>query len=475
MVLLMWPFSADAIDITALYSTSCNRVLGVPLDADASNIYFLKISGQIEKIPRYQVSVMATYPVDKLPIKKIENNLKRPISYFKIFTRYGKKIVPYIQGHPVQFYQDKISFISDNGNEIVIDRNDIWKIDIENTPRIKHMESGRSGGNYRFIHPERQGCKKIRAGKRRVVSLHPQEYTSNPIAIKRHMDQIAVQLDILRSYKKRQKFYAIPQVYKNFTSLGYWFSLGGRHGTSSNRKKNLTPILSNEYSKEPFGYQHVFLTGSAPFNKLVHANVQSHFYYDFKAEYFRFSFFMDPNNILIQNQKYNWQQEDFEKEGSQHFESSMIRMGVDLGSFSFGFSMGNLHNGIYTGNGFERPRQSRNLYKYFFGYQNHLFNTEITFGEAQGRYEIIDDYSFLRYNLELDMWDDYSISYSLISYTYKYPDFAKTKGLTNAIFGSYRWNHKYIFKTMLGLELFGVDGGASHTSPYAGVSVNLIF
>ena len=291
MILLMYPFNVTAIDITALYSTNCNRVLGIPLDADASNIYFLKINGQVTKIPRYKINVLAIYPVDKLPIKKIENNLKRPIDFFKIFTRYDNKIVPYIQGHPVQFHQDKISFISNNGNEVVIDRNDIWKIDIENTPRIKRIKNRHSDRNYHFLHPHGQGCPKPSVGKKPVLSIHPEEYTSDPVAIKRHMDIIPVQLDILRNYNKRQKFYAVPQIYKNLTSLGHWFSSGGRHGTSSHRKKNLTPILSNEYSRGPFGYQHIFLTGSAPLDKLVHANVQSHFYYGFKAEYFKFAFF----------------------------------------------------------------------------------------------------------------------------------------------------------------------------------------
>ena len=473
VVLLVWPLNVGAVDITALYSTSCNRVLGIPLDADASNIYLLKIDGQIEKIPRYQVSVMATYPVDKLPIKKIVNNLKRPIDYFKIYTKYGNKIIPYIQGHPIQFYQDKISFISDNGNEIVIDRTDIWKIDIENTPREKIIQNKHSGSNYYFHHPHRQNCKNRPGRNGRTISIHPQEYTSDPITIKRQMDEITVQLDILRSYKKRQKFYAVPQIYKNITSLGYWLSTGGRHGASSSRKKNLTPILSNQYSRAPFSYQHIFKTGSAPLDKLIHANVQSHFYYDLKAEYFRFSLFMDPNNFLIQSKKYNWQRNDFEKDGSQHFESHAVRFGIDFGAFSFGLSNGRLRSGINIGKRFKS--QASDLSKYYLAYRNHLFNTEITYGRSLSNEFSPDDYKFLRYNLKLEMWDDYSASYSFIRYTYQHPGFSKTKGLTNAIFGSYRWNHKYIFNAMLGLELFEVEGGPSHTSSHAGISVNLVF
>ena len=470
IILLIYPFGADAIDITALYSTNCKRVLGIPLDADASNIYFLKINGQIVKIPRYQVSSLATYPVDKLPISKIENNLRRPIDYFKIFTKYDNNIVPYIQGHPVQFYQDKILFISHNGSEVVIDRNDIWKIEVENTPLRKRIQNNYFGRNYFFIHPHGQDCKKPPHQEKQTLAVPPGEYTSNPIAIKRHMDRIAIQLDILRNYHEKQKFYAVPQIYKNLTTLGYWFSAGGRHGTGLNRKKNLTPILSNQYSREPFGYQHIFLTGNAPLNKLVHANVQSHFYYSFKAEYFKFALFMDPNNFLIQKEKYLWQRNDFEKESSQHFESSMIQMGLDFKAFSFGYSIGKMHHGIYALNRF--LEKSHNLNKYHLAYQNHLFHTEIIYGKTPGS---MDTYEFWRYNLELDMWDNYSVSYSLVYYAYKHPGLPKTNGLTNAVFGSYRWNHKYIIGAMLGLEIFGVDGQSSHTGPYAGINFNLVF
>ena len=183
-------------------------------------------------------------------------------------------------------------------------------------------------------------------------------------------------------------------------------------------------------------------------------------------------FFIDPNNILIPPEKYNWQREDFEKEGSQHFESSMIHLGFDFSYFSLGYSFGNVHSGISIDNHIETT--SSKLGKYFLTYKNHLFGGEIIYGKTQNN--SMDDYEFWRYNLKLDMWDDYSFSYSLVHYTYQYPDLTVTNGLTIAFFGSYRWNHKYIFKTMLGFELFGTDGNKeSHQSPYAGINVNLVF
>ncbi len=478
----MWPTDLTAIDITALYSTSCQREIGIPLDADVANVYFLGSSGQIKQIPRYQISALATYPMDKIPMRQIRNGLKRQVDYFKVFTKYDNQIIPYIQGHPIQFYQDKISFISDDGDEIVIDRRDIWKIDIENTPQTRTLQGQRTSGRYRFIHPYRQyNCQDRLAGKGRgkAISIYPQEYTSDPVDIKRRMDGITTQLDILRSYRKRQKFYAVPQIYKNLTSLGYWFPLGGRHGSSSGRSNNLTPILSNELSLGPFSYQHIFLSGSTPLNKLVHAEAQTQFYYALKADYFRFSFFLDPNKYLVQSEKYKWQRRDFKKEGGQHFESTAASFGLDFGPLSFGLTTGQLHNGIYRGGDFRKSDSTLN--KYYLAYQNHLFSTEMIYGKAnsddydESNNPIDDDYKHFRYNLKLDLWDDYSASYSLIHYTYRYSGLAKAHGLTNAVYGTYRWSYKYIFKAMLGLEFFGIEGGPSSASLNTGLSANLVF
>ena len=474
ILLLFWPFtSLWAIDITALYSTSCNRSIGIPLDTDVANVYFLEISGQIKIIPRYQISAMAIYPMDKIPMERIQHNSKRQIDYFKVFTKYENKIIPYIQGHPIQFYQDKIAFISDAGEEIVIDRGDIWNIEIEATPRQKNIQGRKNRQRHRFVHPYRQHNCKDKTGNR-AISLYPQEYTSDPVDIKRHLDFISEQLDILRGYRRRQKFYPIPQIYKNLTSLGYWLPLGGRHGKSSGRKNNLTPILSNEYSAGPFSYQHIFLSGSTPLNKLVHAEAQTQFYYALKADYFRFSFFLDPNKFLILSEQYRWQRVDFKKEGSKHFEPRFLYFGLDFGPFSFGLFTSNVENGVRRGDNFLRTKSDMN--KFSVGYRNHLFHTEIIVNaEHSPDKPFLEEFKTLRYNLELDLWEDYSASYSLIHYTSKWKDLGTTKGLTNAFYGTYRWSHKYIFKAMLGLEHFGISGKKTSASLHTGISANLVF
>ena len=471
---LLFPGNLFAIDITALYSASCTRVIGIPLDADVANVYFLELNGRIKQIPRYQISALATYPMDKIPIRQIKNDLKRQVDYFKISTKYEDRIIPYIEGHPIQFYQDKIAFISDDGNEIVIDRRDIWNIEIENTPRTKTIKGPRSIGRHRFIHPYRQyNCKdRNPKGRGQVITIYPEEYTSDPVDIKRRMDYIAGQLEILRGYKKRQKFYAVPEVHKNLTTLGYWLPLGGRHGKSSGRSNNLTPILSNEYSAGPFSYQHIFLSGSTPLNKLVHAEAQTQFYYALKADYFRFSFFLDPNKFLVQPAKYRWQRQDFKKEGGRHVEYSFFHFGLDFGPISFGILPTYLEHGIREADNFQE--NSGDIRKFSLAYHNHLFNTEIIWGSGANE-PSVKDFKTFRYNLELNLWDDYSASYSLIHYSSQWQNLSEAKGLTNAIYGTYRWSYKYIFKAMLGLERFGISGKKSSTSLNTGMSANLVF
>ena len=476
LFLFAWHTHLWAIDITALYSTSCERSIGIPLDTDVANVYFLQINGQIKTIPRYQISAMAIYPMDKIPIERIGHNSERQIDYFKIFTKYENKIIPYIQGWPIQFYQDKIAFITDAGEEIVIDRSDIWNIEIEATPRKKNIQGQKNQRNrrrHRFIHPYRQyNCKDKTRGK--AISLYPQEYTSDPVDIKRQLDFISEQLDVLRDYQKRQKFYAVPQIYQSLTSLGYWLPLGGRHGKSSGRKNNLTPILSNEYSKGPFSYQHIFLSGSTPLSKLIHTEAQTQFYYALKADYFRFSFFLDPNNFLVLSEQYKWQRGDFQKEGSKHFERYFLHVGLDFGPLSFGVFTNSVEHGVRRDNTFQQTRDS--MVKYSVGYHNHLFNTEIILGSYSSSTEpFLENFKNLRYNLELNLWKDYAASYSLIHYTSQWKNLAKTKGLINAVYGTYRWSYKYIFKAMLGLEHFGISGGKSSASLHTGISANLVF
>ena len=68
-------------------------------------------------------------------------------------------------------------------------------------------------------------------------------FLNDPIVIKRELVRLKEGHEQILEYEQNQKFYPVPQVFENRTSLGLWFS------------------LIDELSKGPFGYQHIFLTG----------------------------------------------------------------------------------------------------------------------------------------------------------------------------------------------------------------------
>ena len=229
-VLLFFCRFASAADIMAIYSNSCDRTVGVPLDVDISNIYFLAFDGMIKKIPRYNVMAIAVYPLGEIPIKEIKNELKKKDIYsFSIKTLYNNDIIPLVRGWPVQFTKDKVSFLNHRGREILVDRQNIWELELLKTPRFTKLRNDIST-RYEFVHPFRQyDCPRKFYGPshRPVIKVFPQEYISNQVTIKRRFDTMMDYLLELRDYHREQKFYAVPQVYKNQTTIGYWIS-GGR-------------------------------------------------------------------------------------------------------------------------------------------------------------------------------------------------------------------------------------------------------
>ena len=480
-VFFLFAFRLAAVDIVALYSSSCDRVVGIPLDVDMFSVYFLNLDGRITQVPRYAITAMAMYPMHRIPIERVQHALKKSPGYFTIKTEYENRITLLVEGWPVQFYQDKISFLDNKGREVVIDRRSIWSVNITPTPKRKKIQE-KISARYKFIHPYRQyDCKDRVYGNSRAkaFSIFPQEYISDSVIIKRRFDFLMDQHTILRNYLRVQKFYAVAEIYKNQTSLGYWFAVGSRHGSSKNRS-SLVPILSNEYSSGPFGYQHILLTGSTPFNKLIHGDPQSLFTYALKADYFHFSYLYDPDFLLLGDDKYKWQQADFPKDGDKHVENNLIDFGLDFGPLSFSFYLGSAYHGLKSSKEF-LSTQGR-LTKTGIAYRNHLINTEILWGDSKvtamtsnERKKIRNPtLKIVRYNLELDLWKQRSYSYSFIYRNVNYGTYS-SKSYSNFAYTSYRWKHKYIFKGMLGHELHRIDKGQSSSFFTTGISANLIF
>ena len=235
----------------------------------------------------------------------------------------------------------------------------------------------------------------------------------------------------------------------------------------------IPPSSLTSFSARPFGYQHIFLTGSAPQKESIHEEAQTQIYYRLKADYFNFSFFIDPNIFLVGRTKYQWQREDFKDDDDKHVESFFLGFGLDLGAFSLLlFPSSTVFHGFKVKSTFEQEKLDFN--KYGFRYQNHYMTSDILFGEEKQRWA---DFKLIRYNLDLNLWKTASYRYSFIYRHFKENLYHvyHSKSYTNVVYGSYRWKRKYIFKAMLGHEWFKIMDTDTNHHLKIGVNANLIF
>ena len=266
---------ASALDISAYYLGSCRRVVGIPVAVDRETVRVLTVHGRIETVPRYEVNLVATYPSDVIQIDRVENPEEHPP--IEIMTRRNRETVNLVTGWPVEFTDDKVSFLTIGGEDFVVDRNSIWQIN-EVPANSKFTFRGQNRrARSEFVHPQLfADCPAERAGgegeKRPVV---PQQILAEPVTIKREFDRLMRGHNVIEAYQSKQQFYAVPSLYKNQTSLIVWTSAGSRYGASSFRSNNFTPLIRNEESSGPFSYQHEILTGSGPNVDSVHDESQT--------------------------------------------------------------------------------------------------------------------------------------------------------------------------------------------------------
>ena len=485
---------AMAIDVLGIYSTVCDRSVGILLDVDAANIYFLNLDGNITQVPRYEIASMAVYPTDAVPIRTIRHDLDRDIGYVAVKTKHENEIVPLVDGWPIQFYQDKISFLNKEGQEVVIDRESIWEIDITDTPKTQTIRS-QNTARYQFIHPYSQyDCKKEFHGNRRgrTVSVFPEEYISSPVSIKRRLDTIMEHHATLRDYDRQQKFYAVPQVYRNQTSLGYWFSVGSRHGASKNRSNNFTPDSQQRVLVRPLRLPTHLPLGQRPPRGTRPRGTPDPVLLPPQGGLLQLLHVFRPSFMLLGGDKYQWQLDDLKDDGDRVAEFFAMSFGLDFGHFSIFTQGSNAEHGFRSGDVFANTGGA--IRKIGFRYQNHWTSMELITGTGEtSEYLALENSSLMRYNLKLNLWGNMSYDYSFINRTFTgyqqdiseldlYTDIEEAskviyegKSYTNAVYGSYRWKYKYIFRAMLAHEILKVEGGEGSSFFKAGVSANLIF
>ena len=280
------------------------------------------------------------------------------------------------QGFVIGFNQSGFQLLTLDGNEVFISNESIWKIEIAREANQIHKNKT-PDKKYVFSHPQRGRCEETH---QTGVLIYPSELMSDPVTIKKKFDAQIAAFKKVSDYEEAQSFYAVPQIYKNFTSVGYWLPIGSRYGTSSGRNGVLAPLIRNEYSQGPFSYQHLSLTGSGPVPDSIHEEPQTMLYYGFKSSYVHFAGFIDPSLILA-GSNYQWQDEDFGGLDEKVVEASYISLGFDRGPFSISFFLNShIFGGFSRENKF--TRYSTDLFRLGLGWQtarlNLKFNTSLS-------------------------------------------------------------------------------------------------
>ena len=321
---------------------------------------------------------------------------------------------------------------------------------------------------YNFLHPV--GLRKcpveyFGSGKKKI-EVAPQEFISDPVEIKRRLDSIKREKNHLDMYVRSKDFYSVPQVYTNKTTLGLWLSGNSRHGASENRSNNWAPILENQFSSGPYGYQHIFLTGAAENMFFIHEEPQTQFYYRFKADYFHLAYYMDPTGILM-GKRYRWFDTELSEGEYRVNDMSFIELGFDYGHFSLLLQQSSeIQLGFKESDSIFYDGQLT-VPKIGAEFRNHRFGFNFLYGSANENvrsddikdtngnvigYKIAEfSLDFFRFNYYRELNDTWKFDVSFINRNFRFEQ-EQTVTKTYYLSADYRYSYKYIFKTYISNE-----------------------
>ena len=329
---------ASALSVNAVYRTACQRELGVILKVEKRDIHLLRLDGRLVKIPRHEIVSILYYPLSQLPLASVP--VPPDLPPMRVQTRYHDQIVDLVNGWPIDYSENQVSFLLRSGKDLVIDRGSIWSLAYDHSPAPPTAPGGQRAEPVTFVHPQTSGFCVDKtppaAGARPVFA---QQILNDQIVIRRELDRLMEGYQQVLEYEQDQRFYPTPFVYRDRTMLGIWASAFSRYGASSTRSNNFTPLLVDELALGPFRYQHEFLSGAAPNDMFLHHEAQSQIFYRFKAAYFHTSVFFDPNLLLV-GTKYPWREADVEDE--THDDRLSETLGIE-----FGFDWGPLSLELY--------------------------------------------------------------------------------------------------------------------------------
>ena len=156
-ILLIFSTHAKAMQVEAIYTSLCGRLVGVNLYADKRFAHFITIQGEYRKIPRYQILSMASYPLDKFPA---EADLKIPatVPFTRLWTfNKGEKVI-LAEGYVLGSNSSGFQVFTLNGSEVFVSRDSLWKVEVISDESSLRVQS-KAKSKYYFSHPHQEKCK----------------------------------------------------------------------------------------------------------------------------------------------------------------------------------------------------------------------------------------------------------------------------------------------------------------------------
>lgn len=487
----------SAIQLSAVYSSACEREIGIIMNVDDSKIKLLNLDGVIKDIKRFDIIYMAHYPIGKIKIPKIEPSTDMQITDVK--TLYKNEIVDLVKGWMTNYSENKISFLTTNGFETVIDINDVWDINFKEQNETIVFNGNISSKRYYFVHPYPFASCNGKGSD--DLNIYPQHLLETPLLIKNELDRLQLGYEELQKYVREKIFYPRPQIYSNITTLGIWSSAGLRYGSSSARNSNYIPAVRNELSEGLYKFQRVIITGADTMPFSVHEEPQTQFYYAMKASYFHMSFMYDLNRFITSD--YKWQIEDLNSYDNRENDLMHVAGGFDLGNFAIEAAIVTTKYAVRDNELFHQSGLT--FIKWGLFYSHRLINSSLYFTYRANDEEVDEEateesdkemiyipmyYKFYRFNLDVPSYNDIKVSYSLI---YKSVDFDEeitlgdfmyeSRAITNAFYINYDFKEEDLFlKSFISYERLqnrsGLDGFTSeHKYNYfkGGIGVGLVF
>lgn len=513
---LLLPNNSLAAKLSGIYSSACEREIGIILNVDDTKVRILNLDGEIKSIRRFDIIYIAQYPIGNITIPKLE--VSESVHIINIRTLYKNKVVDLVKGWMTNYSDTKISFLTTDGIETVIDTNDIWDISFEEQESTIEFNGNGSSKKLYFVHPYPfASCEDDDEGVS-ALKIYPDHLLEIPLLIKTELDRMQAGYEELQNYAKKKKFYPKPQIYTNTSMLSVWASAGLRYGSSDTRSSNFIPAVRNEMSEGPFKFQRVIVTGSAPMPYSIHEEPQTQFYYSMKSSYFHMSLMYDIMRIITND--YNWQFEDLHDFDDRQNEKFHLGGGFDYGNYAIEASWGELnyavrHKGLFQSDSF-------NLYRFGFFYTHRFMKASIYVGSGAENEEENEDlvppdgasqeeidyydymnkknykppvdlsYRFYRLNLDFQIFKtlnpQYSIIYKKITFE-REPDLDgggsfmyEGESLTNALYFKYEFMDDLFLNGFVSLEKFKNKSNITQPTDNpnkdyykSGISLGLVF